>query len=253
MANHVSLGVLVAIRVRGDQKVLRMADSVFPISSSKSDRTWQFWITCWIEIEISQQAGALFANSFAISRNGTAEHRPYFCDGNRLACARDFGSLVHGMAGLACARDAPSFMIFIIIITIITITIIIIIIITIIMLINTVMIDVIISIFFFIIIITIITIIMLINTVIVDVMISIFFFIIIIIMLINTVMVDVSKSVWMELLLTTLWQWAEPSRLCSVTLERFACAAASVCKDLRCVTASACKGLLCVKCKSVCV
>ena len=119
--------------------------------------------------------------------------------GNRLACARDFGSLVHGMAGLACARDAPSFMIFIIIIiTIITITIIIIIIIiTIIMLINTVMVDVIISIFFFIII-TIITIIMLINTVIVDVMISIFFFffiIITIIMLINTVMVDVSKSV----------------------------------------------------------
>ena len=115
--------------------------------------------------------------------------------GNRLACARDFGSLVHGMAGLACARDAPSFMIFIIIITIITITIIIIII-TIIMLINTVMVDVIISIFF--IIITIITIIMLINTVIVDVMISIFFFffiIITIIMLINTVMVDVSKSV----------------------------------------------------------
>ena len=228
MANHVSLGVLVAIRVRGDQKVLRMADSVFPISSSKSDRTWQFWITCWIEIEISQQAGALFANSFATSRNGTAEHRPYFCDGNRLACARDFGSLVHGMAGLACARDAPSFMIFIIIITIITITIIIIII-TIIMLINTVMIDVMISIFFF------------------------FIIIITIIMLINTVMVDVSKSVWMELLLTTLWQWAEPSRLCSVTLERFACAAASVCKDLRCVTASACKGLLCVKCKSVCV
>ena len=36
-------------------------------------------------------------------------------DGNRLACARDFGSLVHVMAGLACARDAPSFMIFIII------------------------------------------------------------------------------------------------------------------------------------------
>ena len=57
-------------------------------------------------------------------------------DGNRLACARDFGSLVHVMAGLACARDAPSFMIFIIII-IITI-------ITIIMFINTVMVDVII-------------------------------------------------------------------------------------------------------------
>ena len=80
MAHHVSLGVLVAIRVRGDQKVLRMADSVFPISSSKSDRTWQFWITFWIEIEISQQAGALFANSFTTSRNGIAEHRPYFCD-----------------------------------------------------------------------------------------------------------------------------------------------------------------------------
>ena len=62
--------------------------------------------------------------------------------GNRLACARDFGSLVHVMAGLACARDAPSFMIFIIIIIII-ITIIITII-TIIMFINTVMVDVII-------------------------------------------------------------------------------------------------------------
>ena len=56
--------------------------------------------------------------------------------GNRLACARDFGSLVHVMAGLACARDAPSFMIFIIIIIIA--------IITIIMFINTVMVDVII-------------------------------------------------------------------------------------------------------------
>ena len=56
----------------------------------------------------------------------------HILQGNRLACARDFGSLVHGMAGLACARDAPSFMIFIIIIIIIIIITIIIIIITII-------------------------------------------------------------------------------------------------------------------------
>ena len=54
----------------------------------------------------------MWTDLLELSTRGGDDQQP-MSHGNRLACARDFGSLVHGMAGLACARDAPSFMIII--------------------------------------------------------------------------------------------------------------------------------------------
>ena len=60
---------------------------------------------------------------------------------NRLVCARDFCSLVHGMARLACAQDVPSFIqIIMIMMMMITIIVIIIMIMNIIMIIIIIMI-----------------------------------------------------------------------------------------------------------------